>query len=138
MRIRKAQLADKDQVFILTQEFTTSFDIEKSSFQISFQHLIDDTHALMLIAEEHNQIIGYCLGFEHETLFANGNVAWVEEITVSPFRRQQGIGRLLMTSFENWASDRNVKLIALATRRASEFYGALGYEESATYFRKLL
>ena len=30
------------------------------------------------------------------------------------------------------------KLVALATRRAAEFYRSVGYEESATYFRKLL
>lgn len=29
-------------------------------------------------------------------------------------------------------------LFALATRRAAPFYAALGYEDSATYFRKLL
>jgi hypothetical protein len=28
--------------------------------------------------------------------------------------------------------------MALATRRAAAFYQALGYEESAVYFRKLL
>ena len=29
-------------------------------------------------------------------------------------------------------------LVALATRRAAPFYRAAGYEESATYFRKVL
>jgi hypothetical protein len=29
-------------------------------------------------------------------------------------------------------------MVALATRRASDFWLAIGYEESATYFRKLL
>jgi hypothetical protein len=28
--------------------------------------------------------------------------------------------------------------VALATRRAAPFYRALGYEDSATYFRKVL
>ena len=52
--------------------------------------------------------------------------------------RKMGIGRSLMQSFEGWATDRDAKLVALATRRAGEFYKALGYEESATYWRKLL
>ena len=34
--------------------------------------------------------------------------------------------------------DDQFTLIALATRRAAPFYRALGYEESAAYFRKVL
>ena len=30
------------------------------------------------------------------------------------------------------------RIVALATRRAAPFYDALGYEDSAVYFRKLL
>ena len=43
-----------------------------------------------------------------------------------------------MTAFEKWSAGRGAKLVALATRRAAEFYRAMGYEESATYFRKLM
>jgi hypothetical protein len=43
-----------------------------------------------------------------------------------------------MTVFERWSDRRGAKLVALATRRAAGFYRAVGYEESATYFRKLL
>ena len=72
------------------------------------------------------------------TFFANGKVAWVEEIMVGSSRRKAGVGRALMTAFEEWSANRGAKLVALATRRAAEFYRALGYEESAIYFRKLL
>lgn len=44
----------------------------------------------------------------------------------------------LMSAFERWAAARDCALIALATRRAAPFYRALGYEESAVYFRKVL
>ena len=138
MQIRKAHPGDRDEVFLLAQEFATSFDVKRSPFQISFQRVLDDAHALLLVAEENGQVIGYCLGFDHYTFFANGKVAWVEEIAVSASMRNQGIGRLFMTEFENWASGRNAKLVALATRRAADFYKAISYEESATYFRKLL
>ena len=42
-----------------------------------------------------------------------------------------------MREFERRAAERGSRLVALATRRASAFYLGLGYEESATYFRKL-
>lgn len=70
--------------------------------------------------------------------FANGNVAWLEEIMVDEKFRRTGIGSELVKAFEQKAIDSDCKLIALATRRAADFYSAIGYEESATYFRKLL
>ena len=84
------------------------------------------------------EVVAYCLGFDHPGLFAGGRVSWVEEITVKEAWRRKGLGRLLMDHFEAWAKSRRAKLVALATRRAAPFYGALGYEESAVYFRKLL
>jgi hypothetical protein len=43
-----------------------------------------------------------------------------------------------MTQTEEIATTRKSKLIALATRRADQFYQSIGYEASATYFRQLL
>jgi len=82
--------------------------------------------------------LAYLLGFRHLTFYANGPVAWVEEVFVRGQHRGRGIGRALMSGFERWAAARNCALIALATRRAAPFYRALGYEESAVYFRKVL
>ena len=138
MRIRKATLDDVDGVFLLASDLATSFDVEKRPFSASFQQILTDEHALLLVASENKKIVGYCLGFEHTTFFANGRVAWVEEMMVTSTRRKEGVGRSLMTVFEEWSASRGAKLVALATRRAAGFYRAVGYEESATYFRKLL
>ena len=43
-----------------------------------------------------------------------------------------------MGAFEQWAAGQGCALVALATRRAAPFYRAVGYEESAAYFRKVL
>jgi hypothetical protein len=43
-----------------------------------------------------------------------------------------------MKAYESWAAAEGCALVALATRRAAPFYLALGYEESAIYFRKVL
>jgi GNAT superfamily N-acetyltransferase len=57
---------------------------------------------------------------------------------VSEVERRSGIGRALMDAVETWARDRGAAYVSLATRRASEFYLALGYDESAVFFRKML
>jgi GNAT superfamily N-acetyltransferase len=136
--IRLAQPADAAAVLELARPFATSFVVEEQAFHQAFAALLASPQAHLAVAETAQQLVGYVLGFEHYTFFANGRVAWVEEITVSEALRRRGIGQLLMQEFEAWAIARGCKLVALATRRAAAFYLALGYEESATYFRKLL
>jgi len=42
-----------------------------------------------------------------------------------------------MDQFEDWARrSADARYIAVATRRADDFYGAIGYAESATYYKK--
>jgi GNAT superfamily N-acetyltransferase len=136
--IRSAELSDTDAVLGLAKSFATSFVVEEQAFRRSFSELLSSSDAHLAVAETATQIVGYILGFDHYTFFANGRVAWVEEIMVSEKHQRQHIGKLLMESFETWAAARECKLVALATRRAAPFYKAIGYTESATYFRKLL
>ena len=138
VHIRKAVLEDQRQVFSLAEDFATSFRPRSSAFTEAFSRLSEQDDALVLVAEESDQIIGYLLGFDHWTFFANGRVSWVEEVMVHQDHRRRKIGRDLMDGFEQWASSRGSKLVALATRRAAPFYLALGYDESAIYFRKLI
>jgi GNAT superfamily N-acetyltransferase len=136
--IRTAQSIDAEAVLALAKSFATSFVVDDQAFYHVFSELLVSPQAHVAVAEADQQLVGYILGFGHDAFFANGRVAWVEEIMVSELFRWQGIGRLLMQEFETWAAQRGSKLVALATRRAAPFYRALGYEESAIYFRKLL
>jgi GNAT superfamily N-acetyltransferase len=136
--IRLARHADAAAVLALAKPFATSFVVNEQAFHPAFLALLASPQAYLAVAETAQQLVGYVLGFEHYTFFANGRVAWVEEIMVSEAWRRQGIGQLLMQEFEAWAVAKGCKLAGLATRRAAAFYQALGYEESATYFRKLL
>ena len=53
-------------------------------------------------------------------------------------RRSDGVGRALMEAAEDLARTSGAAYVALATRRAADFYAALGYEESAAYVKKAL
>ena len=137
-QIRPALPSDADPLFELVEQFATSFRPRRDAFQVCLRELAKDPSAWLSVADCGGQIAGYCLGFDHFPLFANGRVAWVEELMVRDAWRRQRIGGQLMAAFEDWARSRNSALVALATRRAAAFYSRLGYEESATYFRKLL
>lgn len=136
--IRKANESDLEAIFELVKIFSTSFQPEKPCFIHSFNLILRDEFASLFVAEHNNEVIGYSLGFIHDTFYANGKVAWLEEIMVRDDFRRKGVGSKLISFFEQDSKNKGCKLIALATRRASDFYIAIGYEESATYFRKTL
>lgn len=135
---RRAEPPDGPALFLLARAFATSFAVEQAAFERAFAGLLTHPDAFLAVAEADGEVAGYVLGFDHLTFFANGRVAWVEEIMVGESFRRRGVGRHLMAAFEAWATARDAKVIALATRRAADFYEALGYEESAAYFRKRL
>jgi GNAT superfamily N-acetyltransferase len=136
--IRKAVLSDRAGLFPLLKDFSTSFSPEETAFDIAFENILSEDSAILLVALLDNCLIGYCLGFDHYAFYANGRVSWVEELMVHEAFRKKNIGRALMTQFEAWAKSRKSRLIGLATRRASPFYQALDYKNSAVFFRKLL
>jgi len=136
--VRDALPDDLEAVMALAEPFVTSFTIDKSVFNKSYLQLLASPNAHLSVAELESKVIGYVLGFEHLTFYANGHVGWVEEIYVNETARMLGVGKLLMQHFEQWCATRECKLIALATRRAASFYQALEYVDSAVYFRKLL
>ena len=100
--------------------------------------LVGAPDTLLLVAADATGIVGYLLAASHETFFANGPVAWVEEVMVGESVRRSGVGRALMEQAENWARSIGAAYLSLATRRAADFYLSLGYEDSATFFRKML
>ena len=136
--IRKATADDADALFGLAKEFATSFVPDRTAFEVALADIISTYGANLSVAEVNDEVVGYCLGFDHYTFYANGRVAWVEEITVKEPARGRGVGKVLMENFEEWCGVRGSKLVALATRRAASFYRSIGYEESATFFRKLI
>jgi GNAT superfamily N-acetyltransferase len=143
VRIRPATAADAGAVAGLANGLAQSFTFSRASFDAHYPGLLAAGHACLLVAvtgadDGGDECVGYLLGFEHLTFYANGRVAWVEEVFVRDGLRGHGIGRALITGFERWAHERGCALVALATRRAAPFYHALGYEDSATYLRKLL
>lgn len=137
--IRPARLGDGEQVWLLAREFATSFKPERATFDDAWPQLVDAPGTVLLVAEtSERRVVGYLLGNIHLTFLANGPVAWVEEVMVEEHMRQSGIGRQLMDQAESWARSRGAAYVALASRRAGDFYLALGYEDSATVFKKTL
>jgi len=136
--LRRALPEDEEAVFVLARAMATSFQVERPAFARIFACSLAAEDTCLIVAQVPEGLIGYVLGMAHMTFYANGNVAWVEEIMVKTEFRRKGVGKSLMDRFEAWAVSKESRLVALATRRASNFYQAIGYVESATYFRKVI
>jgi GNAT superfamily N-acetyltransferase len=128
--------SDQAAVFPLAVALATSYVPVEEDFEASFVDILADPRATVLVAEESREIVGYVHALVHPAFHANGLIAWVEEVVVSADRRGSGCGAALMRAAEEWAQHQGAAYLSLATRRASGFYGSLGYEESAIYFKK--
>lgn len=136
MSVRPARASDRDAVWELAREFATTYEPVRGLFDPAYDELLQTA---LHVAELDGVLCGYVVAHRHATLFANAPVMWVEELMVAPGARRLGVGRALMTAVEEIARTAGAAAyVALATRRAAPFYDALGYEPSATFFRKLL
>lgn len=97
-----------------------------------------DPSSCVLVLERDNELGGYLSGYAHETFYAAGPTAWVDEVLVAETLRGRGHGRELMEAFEAWADKRGCVLVSLATRGAAPFYERLGYATKAAYYKKYL
>jgi len=121
---------------MLAKELATSYKVDRLAFNESFDRVLNDPKEVVFIAKNNHNIIGYCLGSIHITFYANGDVAWLEELYVKSDYRGLDVGMKLVSTFENWAKQHHAILITLATRRAESFYLTMGYQKSASYFKK--
>lgn len=137
VKIRLAAAEDGQQVFPLARAMATSFAVDHASFSVAFAGVLTSDDAVVLVAEDGDEIVGYLLGFDHMAFYANGRVAYIEEVAVADERQGQRIGYRLMEAFEEWARARAAVLVTVATRRAAAFYLSVGYEETAALYRKI-
>ena len=135
--LREATAEDAARLWPLASDLATSYEPTWPGFVAGFDGILEDTGATVILAEIGQDVIGYVHVLVHEAFHADGAIGWVEELAVSARWRGHGCGRSLMAAAERWARETaDVAYLALATRRAEQFYRAIGYEDSAIYFKK--
>lgn len=92
-QVRPAAAADCEDVAGLAAELAQSFAFSPEKFRASYPALLADPAARLLLAVNGGETLGYLLGFRHLTFYANGPVAWVEEIVVRSRERGQAPAR---------------------------------------------
>jgi GNAT superfamily N-acetyltransferase len=139
--VRRARPEDADRVWPLARDFATSFTPERDVFRSTFRELTARPDTLVVVAtpqDDPDTLAGYLLASTHLTFLANGPVCWVEELMVDAERRRAGTGAALMACARDWAAQQGCAYVSLASRRAGDFYRALGFEDSAVFFKQTL
>jgi predicted N-acetyltransferase YhbS len=137
-RIRPAEAADADAVFALLELFATSYRPSRAAFDQNYERLLaamthDGTD--LLVAEDEGQVAGYVLAARFLVLYANGLVGELQELMVDPARRGRGLGRALVAAIVERARAAGAVELTVPTRRAREYYLALGFVETATFLK---
>ena len=99
-QVRSAEASDAEAVADLAGGLAQSFPFSRARFGLSYPALLTDDDACLLLAVDGEDRLGYLLGFRHLTFYANGPVGWVEEVFVRGQDRACGVGRALMSAFE--------------------------------------
>lgn len=86
---------------------------------------------------DRGELVGYLIGVDRRRYVPNEPVAQVEEIFVREERQGQGIGRLLMQRFENWARRRQCVQVWIGGPKP-RFYESVGYQRSGLFFARPL
>jgi len=138
IKIREASVSDMDSLVELLKDL---FSIEKDFvFNESMQRrglammLENQTERCIIVAETDGKVIGIC---SIQTLISTaegGPVGLVEDVTVNPSYRGKGIGRMLLSSLEEWANKKGLKRLQLLADRnnapALEFYEKMNWKKT--------
>ena len=135
MVVRPATREDAESVFEMLGDFATSYVPERAAFDRSYATIVARQDAELFVAEDDRGVVGYALAADMPTLFANGPVTELLELYVKPSSRREGIGRALVAEAVQGATQRGAMEVTAPTRRARDFYLALGFESTAEYFK---
>lgn len=127
-----------DAVWPLTHDFATSFTPEREAFNATFHALLSRDDTLVCVAVQDDDVVRYLLASHHPRFLVNGPICGVKELMVNPGHRRRCVFAHLMTTAEQWSREQGDAYLSLATRRASGFYLAPGYEQSASFLKKTL
>jgi GNAT superfamily N-acetyltransferase len=77
-----------------------------------------DDRGAVLVADDHDTIVGFATVYLDIVSVRFGQRAWVEDLAVAPHRRSSGIGKSLLDAAKNWARDHGAARLELESGSA--------------------
>ena len=150
--IRKATIEDIAKIIELgeklqneSKEFEPNLIFNKDEATERYTNELQNDNALIIVAEENKEIIGYQYNFITELDYlSHDNVECTfEAIYIIPEQRSKGIGKKLMDFSENWAiNDKKVNRIKSSIYsgniKSEKLHERYGFKPYNTEFIRLL
>ncbi|NOZ11621.1 MAG: GNAT family N-acetyltransferase [Gammaproteobacteria bacterium] len=134
--IRPLQETDIDAVMQLHRElgWNPAFQADGTTLRQRLSLLIGEANALLLVAEQDKQVVGYIHGEIITYLLFAGREMLISEVFVKEQFRGQGVGSELVAAMEQEAARQRCFRISVMNSREREsyhrnFYPSLGYNE---------
>ncbi len=84
---------------------------------------------LMLVAIDHDQLIGTAALVEHDMARRTDLSPWLASVFVKPEFRNKGIATILVNRIEDEARKRSIETLYLFTEYARDLYAGLGWHD---------
>lgn len=129
--MKKEQIAEINIRFMTVSDISAVSEIEKKSFSLpwsekSFEESIGLSHTIFLVAEQKQQILGYCGMYQ---VFDEGDIT---NIAVLPEYRGMGIAGRLLEALFGYSAERGIADITLEVRESNapaiHLYEKYGFE----------
>ncbi|MER5520766.1 GNAT family N-acetyltransferase [Streptomyces sp. NPDC048254] len=137
--VREATPSDADDIYRLLIGFVTSYRPDRAVFDgATFPRIIAaaaEGSAEFLVAEQDSGVVGYLLALRMPTLFAGGTILELLELAVAEPMRGRGTGSALIRAVQAKAREAKDVEVTVPTRRAADFYRALGFHETAVHLK---
>lgn len=105
--------------------FEKDFTFNEAKQRRGLQHMIDNEHGCIFVAEHAGNIIGMCTGQLTVSTAEGGPALLVEDVVVAEEWRSHGVGRRLMDELTRWAYKSGATRMQLLADKSNT--GALGF-----------
>jgi glucosamine-phosphate N-acetyltransferase len=135
-KIRSVTFDDFDSVFELLKQLWSDKKFNKDNTKISFERGLQND--VYICAEDKGKVVGFCSMSVKNSLWEDGEIAYISEIIVDHYARGTGIGTQLIQSIIELANERGCMRIELDSafhrNMAHQFYESLGFDKRAYLF----
>lgn len=118
------------ELFAIEVDFTADFETQARGLEL----LLDRRSALVIVAEENEQLIGMSTAQIIVSTAKGGEVGIVEDVVVDIAHRGKGIASGLMRTIEEWARNRKLARLQLQADRNNApalcFYRQQGWQHT--------
>lgn len=134
-----------DRLYEQLTEYESSFDNsinEKVQFNGYHKKYIESKKHLILVAAIQDKVVGYLFGYIQELELYKYPIGFLDSLFVIEEYRNHNIGTELMTHFEKWIKEKDIKYIDLKVLSNNEdavrLYQKLNYKIRVDLMRKNL